>query len=130
MDLNISLCEISGSKGNLYKLPKDILVKLILTIENETKNKCEENHAKEIHRMLNSVPNNQNAEFGICDYENCEYFYLSDGYEFKAIYKYKDISFNTCIRCYRSFCENHKTELSNFDETRYICNKCCTSSVI
>ena len=35
MDLNISHNEISVSEGNLYKLPKDILVKLISTIQDE-----------------------------------------------------------------------------------------------
>ena len=35
MDLNISHNEISVSEGNLYKLPKDILVKLISTIQND-----------------------------------------------------------------------------------------------
>ena len=57
---------------DLYKFPKDILVKMLMTIETDAIKKCEENHIIEIKRMLNSVPNNHNGEFGICNYKDCE----------------------------------------------------------
>ena len=120
MDLNISV-----SKGDLYKFPKDVLVKMLTTIQDETKKKCEEDHIKEIHRMLNLIPNNQDVGFGQCNYENCECFNITKGnYEYEIIYKYKNTSFYECIRCYRLFCENHKTELIDLEEDCYICNQC------
>ena len=130
MDLNISQSDISVSKGNLYKFPKDVLVKMLTTIEKETIKKCEEDKIREIRYIF--ALTSRTSDLEDCCHKNCKYFciYKSRDYEPEIIYRYKDIPFYECISCGRSFCENHKTELSSFDKTRYICNQCCRNGVM
>ena len=118
------------SQGNLYKFPKDVLIKMLMTIEEETKIKCERDHDIEIKYMLNLVTKHRNVIFATCDYENCQCFLIYKTNRVDIIYMNKDIPFYECTRCHAVFCENHKGELSNFNETTFICNKCCRNAVM
>jgi hypothetical protein len=102
----------------LYKLPKDMLVKLIFTIQEETEKKCKEKYEKII------VKDNYERLFMIkC--EECDCFILfKNGEVYYSSTDYKIEDFRHCDYCgCKTYCKTH-LHLLDFKGKFCYCNEC------
>ena len=99
------------NKVDLYKLPKDILVKLILTIEEETENRCR-----------NDIENKSNHNIEQCLLCNAVRISLVNKNN-EIAYTNTEVSFVQCDVCSDIFCENHIIKDGNL----YLCEECSNS---
>ena len=111
---------------NLYDLPKDMLIKLIQTIENKTKKECQKNNEKMLHLIIekqNDLLHLFNCK--ICkemilyfegeEYHTQDVCYTPDGLKYEKIL--------TCELCREMFCNNHSYYLLKKVD-QYNCEKC------
>lgn len=75
---------------DLYKLPKDMLIKLITTIEEETKNKYEVK--MKAYREILFI---SGIKYSICNEEGCGEKSIS-------------LPFQQCDYCFLSYCKKHE----------------------
>lgn len=112
---------------DLYSLPKDMLVKLVSEIREETKNEYKEI----IGILINSVENARHSKIKCSE---CDIFIFVEQYPFsdyvKMLYKSEDWindinDFKRCYFCCKYFCKQHlhKLEkLNRFNADLYDCN--------
>ena len=109
---------------DLYKLPKDVLVKLITTIQEQTKEEIIEDFKEQC-----------SEEGKVYECMDCDNFCIYDGLYGRKLYKYKKISLYDCNSCQDRYCENHKDKLVKYQEmngARRILQLCeeCTKGYI
>ena len=107
----------SLNKTDLYSLPKDMLVQVISTVQEQTENawnaKLVEEQQKR-HNLLHDLASEGIIKFKQCS--KCEiYNYMRHGVIFE--YSQDNIEVAICRRCKNAFCEMHMGE--------YDSSKCC-----
>lgn len=109
----------------LYKLPKDILVKLITTIQEQTKKQLREDVKKEYSSQLRNVFEKMvlggQCYVSRCSYIDCDKYIVNDEGGNK-LYSNSE-NFSTCYNCFVVLCEDHLSDMNKIDGELY-CNVC------
>lgn len=99
---------------NLYNLPKDILVKLLTTIQEDTK--------REIDIKLESVFKKINYKahyfFYKCSVKDCNCYQVAD--DCGEILYINSEPINQCFSCFKNFCKKHSEATDNNKYKRYL----------
>jgi len=110
---------------NLYSLPKDLLIKLIARIRDDTEKEYEKKleYYKIRFDLMDKSRYSQRYPIGFneCTYPGCEALQAADGeYDHLATYKCKDIEI--CEICEHEYCDKH----IQYDpiEYSYACENC------
>lgn len=111
----------------LYDLPKDILIKMLTTLQEDIKKEYEtENHDLKIkNKIFDSIMQmiNRNyrnlafIDYHICNTKGCENYCIEN--EHGIFFSTSNIFF--CVSCDKCYCELHKVDFSISDE---YCNDC------
>ena len=101
---------MESNRSQLYDLPKDILVKLVCKIRQETIEEITKPLQEEINRLLTELKLYREITpplLRYCDHEDCmeHETYIND------VLIGRNITFVSCRRCGSLFCENHETDI-------------------
>ena len=86
---------------DLYKLPKDILVKLLATIREDAKKECE----KEMRKIFDKLKNSSNWGLSECHFKDCKKYAIY--YYGDVLYSNSEESFSCCHNCFDNYCYDH-----------------------
>ena len=108
---------------SLHKLPKDILIKIITTIEQDVRNEMQLKQ-KIFDQIMKII--NKDYIGNYIDYHICNYVLSNKTCENYSIESMDNIYFSTsnifiCLNCDKCFCEQH---LKDFDYSEEYCNEC------
>jgi hypothetical protein len=121
------LRRFSTEMKSLYDLPKDILVKMLTTLEQNIRKEFKEQYFPltlkskvfdKVMEMINGDYRNMLfADYHICNFKNCENYSIENQ---NSIY-FSTTNIFFCLNCDTCFCETHKKD---FDLSAEYCNEC------
>jgi hypothetical protein len=90
---------------DLYKFPKDVLIKMLSTIKEDT----EKIYLDEISKMQNMMKYIEH-----CKLKDCFNFIVYSDTPTRKDYKYKNTIFCRCFLCNALYCKDHASGLETF----------------
>ena len=114
---------------DLYKLPKDMLVKLVSTIQYQTREDVEKEHANQIREIFNEIDYYQSYSISYCCVDECDKYIVYDEngktlYSSSEIFSCSDYENFTCCRdCFDYYCKDHTVNIRKINANFY-CVKC------
>ena len=102
----------------LYKLPKDILVKLITTIQEQTREEVKKECSDQMRNVFEKM---HNYDMTPCFINNCDK-YKVHGTGTSILYSNSEF-FSSCYRCTSEFCKEHLQYIKELNGENY-CEDC------
>ena len=98
---------------DLYKLPKDILVKLIMTIQEQTKQDAEKEHQEHLRSIFEMIDYERNYTMDSCCVISCDKYVVRDNSH--ILYTNTSEKMSECQGCFECFCEEHSNYLKKIN---------------